>query len=29
MTDKDREAIKSHKFLRKFWIFSQRGKSVR
>lgn len=29
MTDADREAIKSHKFLRKFWIFSPRGKSVR
>jgi RIO-like serine/threonine protein kinase len=29
MTDEDREAIKSHKFLRKFWIFSPRGKSVR
>jgi RIO-like serine/threonine protein kinase len=29
MTDADRDAIKSHKFLRKFWIFSPRGKSVR
>lgn len=29
MTDADRDAIKSHKFLRKFWIFSARGKSVR
>jgi RIO-like serine/threonine protein kinase len=29
MTDEDREALKSHKFLRKFWIFSPRGKSVR
>jgi len=29
MTDADREALKSHKFLRKFWIFSPRGKSVR
>jgi len=29
MTDADREAIKSHKFLRKFWIFSPRGRSVR
>lgn len=29
MTDEDRDAIKSHKFLRKFWIFSPRGKSVR
>ena len=24
-----REALKSHKFLRKFWIFSPRGRSVR
>lgn len=29
MTDPDRDAIKSHKFLRKFWIFSPKGKSVR
>ena len=29
MTDADREAVKSHKFLRKFWIFSRRGRSVR
>ena len=29
MTDADREALRSHKFLRKFWIFSPRGKSVR
>ena len=29
MTDADREALKSHKFLRKFWIFSPRGRSVR
>jgi RIO-like serine/threonine protein kinase len=29
LTDADRDAIKSHKFLRKFWIFSPRGKSVR
>ena len=29
ITDDDREALKSHKFLRKFWIFSPRGRSVR
>ncbi|HUR38022.1 MAG TPA: RIO1 family regulatory kinase/ATPase [Planctomycetota bacterium] len=29
VTDADRDAIKSHKFLRKFWIFSPRGKSAR
>jgi RIO-like serine/threonine protein kinase len=29
VTDADREAIKSHKFLRKFWIFSPRGRSAR
>ncbi|HZE98757.1 MAG TPA: RIO1 family regulatory kinase/ATPase [Planctomycetota bacterium] len=29
LTDADRDAIKSHRFLRKFWIFSPRGKSVR
>lgn len=29
MTDADREALKSHRFLRKFWIFTKRGKSVR
>jgi RIO-like serine/threonine protein kinase len=29
LTDADREALKSHKFLRKFWIFSPRGRSVR
>jgi predicted Ser/Thr protein kinase len=29
LSDADRDAIKSHKFLRKFWIFSPRGKSVR
>lgn len=29
MTDADREVLKSHKFLRKFWIFSPRGRSVR
>src|SRR5258708_27945587 len=29
VTDADREALQSHKFLRKFWIFSPRGKSVR
>ena len=29
MTDADLDAIKSHKFLRRFWIFSPRGKSVR
>ena len=29
VTDADREALKSHKFLRKFWIFTRRGKSVR
>jgi predicted Ser/Thr protein kinase len=27
--DADREALKGHKFLRKFWIFTKRGKSVR
>jgi RIO-like serine/threonine protein kinase len=29
MTAADREALRSHKFLRKFWIFTTRGKSVR
>ena len=29
VTDADREVLKSHKFLRKFWIFSPRGRSVR
>jgi RIO-like serine/threonine protein kinase len=29
LTDADRESLKSHKFLRKFWIFSPRGRSVR
>jgi RIO-like serine/threonine protein kinase len=29
MTDADRDALKSHKFLRKFWIFSPRGRSVK
>lgn len=29
MTDADRESLKSHKVLRKFWIFSPKGKSVR
>ena len=29
VTDEDREALKKHKFLRKFWIFTPRGKSVR
>jgi tRNA A-37 threonylcarbamoyl transferase component Bud32 len=29
LTDADQEALKSHKFLRKFWIFTKRGKSVR
>jgi len=29
LTDADREALKGHRFLRKFWIFSPRGKSVR
>ncbi len=29
MTDADRDVLKSHKFLRKFWIFSPRGRSVR
>jgi predicted Ser/Thr protein kinase len=29
VTDADREALKSHRFLRKFWIFTKRGKSVR
>ena len=29
LTDADREALKSHKFLRKFWIFSPRGRSVK
>ena len=29
MTEADRAALKSHKFLRKFWIFSPRGRSVR
>ena len=29
MTDADRETLKSHKLLRKFWIFSPRGRSVR
>ena len=29
VTDEDREALKRHKFLRKFWIFTPRGKSVR
>ena len=29
LDDADREALKSHKFLRKFWIFTPRGKSVR
>ena len=29
LTDEDRAAIKSHTFMRRFWIFSPRGKSVR
>lgn len=29
LTDHDRERLKKHKFLRKFWIFSKRGKQVR
>jgi RIO-like serine/threonine protein kinase len=29
VTDEDRERLKAHKFLRRFWIFSPRGKSVR
>ena len=29
VTDEDREVLKNHKFLRKFWIFSPRGRSVR
>ena len=29
VTDEDREALKKHRFLRKFWIFTPRGKSVR
>ena len=29
LTDDDRAALKSHKFLRRFWIFTPRGKSVR
>ena len=29
LTDADRDALKSHKFLRQFWIFSPRGRSVR
>ena len=29
VTDADRESLKKHKFLRKFWIFTKRGKSVR
>ena len=29
VTDGDREALKKHRFLRKFWIFTPRGKSVR
>jgi predicted Ser/Thr protein kinase len=29
VTDADREALKAHRFLRKFWIFTKRGKSVR
>ena len=29
VTDADLEALKKHKFLRQFWIFTKRGKSVR
>jgi len=29
MTDADRDALKNHRLLRRFWIFSPRGKSVR
>jgi len=29
LTDRDREFLATHRFLRKFWIFSPRGKSVR
>ena len=29
LTEEDRAALKSHKFMRRFWIFSPRGKSVR
>lgn len=29
MTGTDREFLRTHKFLRRFWIFSPRGKSVR
>jgi len=29
LTDADRDALKSHRFLRQFWIFSPKGKSVR
>ena len=29
VTEEDREALKKHRFLRKFWIFTLRGRSVR
>jgi RIO-like serine/threonine protein kinase len=29
VTDADRASLKKHKFLRKFWIFTPRGRSVR
>ena len=29
LTDSDRQALRTHKFLRKLWIFTPRGKSVR
>lgn len=29
VTDADRDALKSHKLLRRFWVFSPRGRSVR
>lgn len=29
MTDEDREAVRKHKFLRRFWVFSPRGKRAR
>jgi RIO-like serine/threonine protein kinase len=29
LTDADREALRGHKLLRRFWVFSPRGRSVR
>jgi RIO-like serine/threonine protein kinase len=29
LTEEDRRALRSHRFLRRFWIFTPRGKSVR